>query len=131
MTGSLNQTCSCGVLTPQRATLKGRNYIEDGALINIIKMQNDKPKFKKEFRGIRKHKFSGLSTFGQPAGIFRSPLASGEAKASPLHVSFPLSLDGRKGGQASSENLLPLGYGEREKVMVRVKYPSCLHRFVP
>jgi len=54
-----------------------------------------------------------------------------EAKASPLHVSFPLSLDARKGGQASSEDLLPLGYGERERVRVRVKYPSCLHHFVP
>ena len=27
MKESLNQTCSCGVLTPQRATLKGRRYI--------------------------------------------------------------------------------------------------------
>ena len=33
---------------------------------------------------------------------------------------YPLSLDGRKGGQASSEDLLPLGYGERERVRVRV-----------
>jgi len=32
-----------------------------------------------------------------------------------------LSLDGRKGGQASSKDLLPLGYGERERVRVRVK----------
>jgi hypothetical protein len=32
-----------------------------------------------------------------------------------------LSLDGRKGGQASSEDLFPLGYGERERVRVRVK----------
>ena len=31
-----------------------------------------------------------------------------------------LSLDGRKGGQASSEDLVPLGYGEREKDRVRV-----------
>jgi len=27
MKESLNQTCSCGVLTPQRATLEGRRYI--------------------------------------------------------------------------------------------------------
>jgi hypothetical protein len=27
----------------------------------------------------------------------------------------------RKGGQASSEDLLPLGYGERDRVRVRVK----------
>ena len=31
-----------------------------------------------------------------------------------------LSLDGRKGGQASSEDLVPLGYGERERDRVRV-----------
>jgi len=29
---------------------------------------------------------------------------------------YSLSLDGRKGGQASSEDLFPLGYGERERV---------------
>jgi len=29
---------------------------------------------------------------------------------------YPLSLDGRWGGQASSEDLLPLGYGERERL---------------
>jgi hypothetical protein len=34
---------------------------------------------------------------------------------------FPLSLSERKGGQASSEDLLPLGYGERERAGVRVK----------
>jgi len=35
---------------------------------------------------------------------------------------FPsLSLDGRKGGQASSEDLFPLGYGEWERVRVRVR----------
>jgi len=28
---------------------------------------------------------------------------------------------GRKGGQVSSEDLLPLGYGERERIKVRVK----------
>jgi hypothetical protein len=33
---------------------------------------------------------------------------------------FPL-LDGKKGGQASSEDLLPLGYGERDRTKVRVK----------
>jgi len=32
------------------------------------------------------------------------------------HYLFTLSLDGRKGGQASSEDLLPLGYGERERI---------------
>jgi hypothetical protein len=32
-----------------------------------------------------------------------------------------LSLDGRKGGQASSEDLFPLGYGEWERIKVRVK----------
>ena len=33
---------------------------------------------------------------------------------------FPsLSLDGRKGGQASSEDLFPLGYGEWERVRVK------------
>jgi len=31
-----------------------------------------------------------------------------------------LSLEGRKGGQASSEDLLPLGYGEGERDKVRV-----------
>ncbi len=33
-----------------------------------------------------------------------------------------LSLDGRKGGQASSEDLVPLGYGERERDRVRVMF---------
>jgi hypothetical protein len=33
---------------------------------------------------------------------------------------YSLSL-GRKGGQASSEDLLPLGYGERDRIKVRVK----------
>jgi hypothetical protein len=28
---------------------------------------------------------------------------------------------GRRGGQASNEDLFPLGYGERERVRVRVK----------
>jgi hypothetical protein len=41
------------------------------------------------------------------------------AKFAPF---FPLSLDGRKGGQASSEDLFPLGYGERERVRVRVNF---------
>jgi len=36
------------------------------------------------------------------------------------HPFFPLP--GRKGGQASSEDLLPLGYGERERVRVRVNF---------
>jgi len=31
-----------------------------------------------------------------------------------------LSLKGRKGGQASSEDLFPLGYGEGERNKVRV-----------
>ncbi len=57
MTGSLNQTCSCGVLTPQRATLKGRNYIEDGALINTIKMQNDKPNSKRNLEVLESTNF--------------------------------------------------------------------------
>ena len=35
-------------------------------------------------------------------------------------VLFFLSL-GRKGGQASSEDLLPLGYGEWDRIKVRVK----------
>jgi len=29
---------------------------------------------------------------------------------------------GRKGGQASSEDLFPLGYGERDRIKVRVKH---------
>jgi hypothetical protein len=33
---------------------------------------------------------------------------------------FSLSL-GRNGGQASSEDLLPLGYGEWDRIKVRVK----------
>jgi hypothetical protein len=37
---------------------------------------------------------------------------------------FFLSLDGRKGGQASSEDLFPLGYGEWERTKVRVKFVS-------
>jgi hypothetical protein len=32
-----------------------------------------------------------------------------------------LSLEGRMGGQASSEDLFPLGYGERDRIKVRVK----------
>jgi hypothetical protein len=36
-------------------------------------------------------------------------------------ILFFLSIDGRKGGQASSEDLLPLGYGERERIKVRVR----------
>jgi hypothetical protein len=35
-------------------------------------------------------------------------------------LSFFLSL-GRKGGQASSEDLFPLGYGEWDRIKVRVK----------
>jgi hypothetical protein len=34
---------------------------------------------------------------------------------------YSLSLDGRKGGQASSEDLFPLGYGEWERIKVRVR----------
>jgi len=37
-----------------------------------------------------------------------------------LSSSYFLSL-GRKGGQASSEDLLPLGYGEQNRIKVRVK----------
>jgi hypothetical protein len=33
---------------------------------------------------------------------------------------------GRKGGQASSKDLLPLGYGERERARVRVSLTSYL-----
>jgi hypothetical protein len=33
---------------------------------------------------------------------------------------FSLSLDGDKGGQTSSEDLFPLGYGGRERIKVRV-----------
>jgi hypothetical protein len=41
--------------------------------------------------------------------------------AKPLLTNYySLSL-GRKGGQASNEDLLPLGYGERDRVRVRVK----------
>jgi len=32
-----------------------------------------------------------------------------------------LSLEGKKGGQASSEDLFPLGYGEWDRTKVRVK----------
>ena len=35
---------------------------------------------------------------------------------------YSLSLDGRRGGQASSEDLFPLGYGEWERIKVRVGY---------
>jgi len=44
-----------------------------------------------------------------------------ENRDRPSGLSFFLSLDGRKGGQASSEDLFPLGYGEWERVRVRVK----------
>ena len=39
-------------------------------------------------------------------------------------LKFILSLDRKKGGQASSEDLLPLGYGERDRIKVRVKGKS-------
>jgi hypothetical protein len=39
----------------------------------------------------------------------------------PKKIKNFLSFDGRKGGQASSEDLLPLGYGERDRIKVRVK----------
>jgi hypothetical protein len=39
-------------------------------------------------------------------------------QAYPLPLIF--SLQGREKGQASSEDLLPLGYGERDRVRVRV-----------
>jgi hypothetical protein len=44
-----------------------------------------------------------------------------ENRDRPSGLSFFLSLDGRKGGQASSEDLFPLGYGEWERIRVRVK----------
>jgi hypothetical protein len=34
---------------------------------------------------------------------------------------FLLFLDGRRGGQASSEDLFPLGYGEWETVRVSIR----------
>jgi hypothetical protein len=37
---------------------------------------------------------------------------------------------GRKGGQASNEDLLPLGYGERDRVRVRVKIIKEFYHFV-
>jgi hypothetical protein len=37
---------------------------------------------------------------------------------------IPLSIYGKRGGQASSEDLLPLGYGERERDRVRVTKPA-------
>jgi hypothetical protein len=40
--------------------------------------------------------------------------------AKPLLINYyPLSR-GRQGGQASNEDLFPLGYGERDRVRVRV-----------
>jgi hypothetical protein len=38
-----------------------------------------------------------------------------------LNLSNYLLSLGKKGGQASSEDLLPLGYGERDRIKVRVK----------
>jgi len=43
-------------------------------------------------------------------------LVTVEAKASQLHVPSTITLDRRKGGQASSEDLLPLRYGARERL---------------
>jgi hypothetical protein len=44
----------------------------------------------------------------------------------PALLIFSFSLDGRKGEQASSEDLLPLGYREWERDRVRVK-PKTIH----
>jgi hypothetical protein len=37
------------------------------------------------------------------------------------NIVYFLSLNWRRGGQASSEDLFPLGYGEWERMKVRVK----------
>jgi len=41
--------------------------------------------------------------------------------AQPLLENLYSLSRGRKGGQASSEDLFPLGYGERDRIKVRVK----------
>jgi hypothetical protein len=51
-----------------------------------------------------------LSRQGREDNVESFPFSTG------VLLSCSLSLDERKGGQASSEDLLPLGYGERERL---------------
>jgi len=46
------------------------------------------------------------------------------ARKKLIHL-YPPSPSGRKGGQASNGDLFPLGYGERDRVRVRVKIDPC------
>jgi hypothetical protein len=55
--------------------------------------------------------------------VASSPSLEGEFKrgAAPLGIKTKPSPVGWKGGQASNEDLFPLGYGERDRARVRVK----------